>query len=628
MSIALRPYENLLRPAHETWAVIGWGVSSLVTPVMWLATNAPLAPFLAMTAISIFMCAIRAKQTYRLWRNKVSLCGYPFSFMRTSLLKQLIAKNPESVWLGAGWDWKPEHTQQLYEVKKRNLQTILPPKWFLKLIGMQHMLKPFVGLPWLHGLNQTEDHVYVPHEALEGHTLIFGTTGAGKTRMFEILIVQAIMRGETVVIVDPKGDKELKDIAQRACQIAGRPDSFVEFNPAHPACSVRLDPLRNWNNVTELASRIAALMPSESGSDTFTQMAWKAVYVVAEALVYTDQMPTLVKLRRYIEGGPERLMEQSLRVYFQRNVPHWESLLAPLLQRARDGKLPSKAMGTPELTAYMAYYKNDIPEERRAPEIDGLLAMVEHNREHLGKILASLVPLLVMLTAGEIGKMLSPDTTDINDDRTILDTKKIVNSRHVLYLGLNSLSNSTVGSAIGSIVLADFAAVAGEIYNYGKRTKINLLVDEAAEVVNIPLIQILNKARGAGFVTYLAAQTLPDFIARMGNEARARQILGNCNNLISLRVKDRLTQEFIVETIGETEIQIVSRGMSSGVRPDDKNLDIDRNTNITKSINEQTVEVFPPAMLGMLPNLEYIAFVSGGRLIKGRLPKLTETTKS
>lgn len=624
MSLALKPYENLLRPAHEVWATLGWGASALITPTMGLATNAPTAPFLTMTAISAAMCALRAYQTRRLWKTKINLCGHAFSFMRASRLQQMVRNNPEDVWLGAGWDWGPSHTQRLYEVRKRDLHTMLPPKWVLKHFGASHLLKPFVGLPWLHGLNETEDHVLVPQVTLEGHTLIFGTTGAGKTRLYETVIVQAILRGETVVIVDPKGDKDLVKIAKRACQMANRPDAFIEFNPAHPSRSVRMDPLRNWNNPTELASRIAALMPSESGSDTFTQMAWKAVYVVAEALIYIDQMPTLMKLRRYIEGGPEKLMEQALRAYFQRNVPHWESLLAPILQRARDGKLPSKVAGTPELVAYMAYYKNDIPEERRAVELDGLLAMVEHNREHLGKILASLVPLLVMLTAGEIGKMLSPDTADINDERPIFDTKKIVNGRHVLYLGLNSLSNATVGSAIGSIVLADFAAVAGEIYNYGEKEKINLIVDEAAEVVNIPLIQILNKARGAGFITYLAAQTLPDFIARMGDEARARQILGNCNNLIALRVKDRPTQDFIVETFGETEIQMVSRGMSSGVRPDDKNLDIDRNTNVTKSINEQTVELFPPAMLGMLPNLEYIAFVAGGRLIKGRLPLLIE----
>lgn len=623
MSIALRPYEDMLRPAHEMWAAVGWGISSLLTPSLGLVTNAPAAPFLAMTAISFGMTVLRLRQTNRLWRRKISLCGHPFSFMRVSRLKQLMECQTDSTWLGAGFDWGPSHTQRLYEVRKRDLHTVLPPKWFLQYAGANHLLKPFVGLPWIHGLNEMESHVFIPHMALEGNTIIWGTTGAGKTRLYETIITQAILRGECVVLVDPKADMEIAAIAKRVCELAGRPDAFVEFNSAHPSRSIRLDPLHNWNNPSELASRIAALMPSD-GTDSFAQMAWKAVYVVSEALVYIDQMPSLAKLRRYIEGGPEKLMEEALRAFYQRHVPHWQSLLAPLVQRARDGKLNSKMAGSAELLAYIHFYKNEIPESQRATELEGLMSMVEHNREHLGKILASLVPLLVMLSAGEIGKMLSPDSSDINDDRPIFDTKKIVNGKHVLYLGLNSLSNATVGNAVGSMVLADFAAVAGDIYNYGTKTKVNLLIDESAEVVNNPLIQILNKARGAGFVTYLAAQTLPDFIARLGDEAKARQILGNCNNMISLRVKDRPTQDFIVETFGETEIQQISRGMSAGVRPDAQELDVTKNTNITKSISEQTVEVFPPAMLGTLPNLEYIAFVAGGRLIKGRLPKLVE----
>jgi len=181
-----------------------------------------------------------------------------------------------------------------------------------------------------------------------------------------------------------------------------------------------------------------------------------------------------------------------------------------------------------------------------------------------------------------------------------------------------------VGSALGSVILADFAAVAGERYNYGTehelKQKIKLYVDEAAEVVNLPLIQILNKGRGAGFVATLAAQTLPDFIARMGDEARARQILGNCNNLIALRTKDRQTQDFVVETFGTTHVQSISRSIGSGQQTDNAGMDYRNQT--SQSLQETEAEIFAPELLGMLPNLHYIAFMSGGRLIKGRLPKL------
>ncbi|TJH04792.1 hypothetical protein C9161_27800, partial (plasmid) [Escherichia coli] len=35
-------------------------------------------------------------------------------------------------------------------------------------------------------------------------------------------------------------------------------------------------------------------------------------------------------------------------------------------------------------------------------------------------------------------------------------------------------------------------------------------------------------------------------------------------------------------------------------------------------------DLFPAQLLGMLPNLEYIAKISGGTIVKGRLPILTQ----
>jgi len=136
------------------------------------------------------------------------------------------------------------------------------------------------------------------------------------------------------------------------------------------------------------------------------------------------------------------------------------------------------------------------------------------------------------------------------------------------------------------------------------------------------LIQILNKARGAGFVTWLLSQTLPDFIARMGSEPKARQILGNCNNLFALRTKDRQTQDFICETFGKTEIQVVSKSKGAGSRTEDHGIDF--TGNVSESLQDKEVELFPPELLGMLPDLHYIASVAGGRIIKGRLPKIVE----
>lgn len=618
----MKTYENLFRPAYEVVAAVGWTVAALAMLYVTIFSKAPSSAFWYMGGLSIAFGVWRWRQTLKLWAFKISLAGRPFLFMRASVLSGLMKRQPSKLWMGFGFEWGPEHTQRVTEIRRRAVKTVMPPEWFMKLKKVKP-LDETKGAPWIHGVEPAEKHIYVPLDALEGHVLVFGTTGSGKTRLLETVISQAIERKEVVVMIDPKGDKELRDIARKACIACGRADAFAEFHPAFPTHSVRIDPLKNWGRSTELASRIAALMISE---DAFQAFAWRAINLVADGLIYVDKAPTLMTLRKFIEGGPDPLMERVLKEFFSRHMPRWETLVTPFLEKARNGKLPLKlsAAATPELLAYIYFYRHEVPEEKRDQIVDGLLSMVEHSRDHLSKILASLVPLLVMLTAGELGPLLSPDAEDINDTRPLLDTKKLISGGHVLYLGLDSLSDATVGSAIGSIILSDLTAVAGDIYNYGdsKPKKIQLIVDEAAEVVNGPLIQILNKGRGAGFVTWLLTQTLPDFIARLGSEPKARQMLGNCNNLIALRTKDRQTQDFICETFGKTDIQVIGRSQSIGSRTDDGGLHFTGNA--SESLQQTSVDLIPPELLGMLPDLHYIASVAGGRIIKGRLPKIIE----
>jgi conjugal transfer pilus assembly protein TraD len=76
------------------------------------------------------------------------------------------------------------------------------------------------GSYWVHGLAPEQD-IYSELANLVGHSLIVGSTRVGKTRLFDILIAQAIFRGETVIIIDPKGDHGLAQNARAACDASG-----------------------------------------------------------------------------------------------------------------------------------------------------------------------------------------------------------------------------------------------------------------------------------------------------------------------------------------------------------------------------------------------------------------------
>jgi len=433
---------------------------------------------------------------------------------------------------------------------------------------------------------------------------------AGDGTTTATVLAQAIFRGETVIIIDPKGDHALASNARAACEASRAGERFVYFHPAHPERSACIDPLRNWNRKTELASRVAALIPSETGADPFTAFGWKVLNDITNGMIATGHRPNLVQLRRYVEGGPEGLLQRALKVHFARHVKDWESRVASYLKRHKDRMLE----------AYLGFYREVAVHETRSVELDGLISTYEHNREHFQKMVASLIPILSMLTSDPLHELLSPDF-EPGHERLVTDMSKIIHGHKVVYIGLDALADATVGSAIGSILLADLAAVAGDRYNYGidALAPVNLFIDEAAEVLNQPAIQLMNKGGGADFRVTIATQTFADFASRLGDENRARQVLANTNHKIALRVLDSETQKYLAE--GMPQIKARSMAWRYGHQIDSHVQDAYA-ASYQEQILEEAAELFPAAMLGELPPLHFLARLSGGRTLKGRIPIL------
>lgn len=602
-------YDPYIRRHYEFYIAATWFVAMLITLTAYFylpGGNSMLIPWLGYGYMGL-QSAIQGQDL--IGRG---IKGQMLAFLDVDKLLEML--QPENMWFGWGFEWMPIHTQRAVDYMLSGMPS------------SNDKDQKYPGSPWIHGLNLgKEKDINIPLLSLEGHTILFGTTGSGKTRAYELMVTQAIHRGDTVIVIDPKGDIELRDRMKQECERAGRDDSFLFFHPAFPTTSVRLDTMRNFTRTTEVASRIAALLPSQTGgSDSFTAFAFRALNLVAQGLVEMGDRPSIKQLRYFIEGGAESLLVQAIEAHANRIDPSWALSAAPYMEKAKAGK--GKKMDTitnPDWLGIIEWYRNEMSNTDRGSEgIDGLLSLVEHNRMHFSKMIASLLPVLNMLTSGELGNLLSPNEGDSNDPRDVFDTSKIISSKHVFYIGLDSLSDSIVASAIGSLILSDFASVAGMIYNSGvKRGRISMFVDEAAEVVNLPFIQILNKGRGAGFQVVMATQTLPDIVARLGDESRARQVVGNCNNLITLRIKDGETQKFVIEAFGQTYIKTVQQNISSGMNSAENVINYSGNSGQSLSFTEH--DLFPQHLLGHLPNFHYIAAIAGGRVIKGRLPIIT-----
>lgn len=601
-------YELLWRPNVEIYQVVIWAVSAIVTLVAHYFINLPATVFYYFTGACLFMLIWRGwpaiKNHFRLQKlRKVVL-----EFISPKKHKAILSKRPEELWLGSGFNWESFHTQLAFDLIKVN------PRAFANIQDKE------MGAPWLHGLADKEEDLFVPMDHLEGHSLIVGTTGSGKTRLLDLICSAAVRRTpkEALIVIDPKGDRDLREGLRKACNEMGEPERFVLFHPAFPEESVRINPLLNFTRATELGSRITALI-DDDGADAFTNFGQMAITNIVSGLVQSGKKPTLRGIRRVIEVGPEKLLINALESYLRSIIDDaWVSEVATKETGFAKSRL---SRDEARVSALISYYRNSIPEEKASSDLEGLVGIYEHDRVHFGKMITSLMPILTMLTAGELGDILSPrEGMDTDDPRQIVDTQNLINEGKVFYIGLDSLSDNMVAKMVGSMLLADMASVAGARYNYDNESGyVNLIVDEAAEVINKPTIQLLNKGRGARFRMTIATQTFQDFSAALNSQAEAEQVLANCNNLIALRTLDSVTQLYITDSIPTTRVRYIMQTQAAGT---DSSEPILFSGNHGERLMEEEVPLFAPQWLGMLPNLHYIGKVSGGRIIKGRLPIL------
>ena len=446
----------------------------------------------------------------------------------------------------------------------------------------------------------------------DGHTLITGATGSGKTRCFDLLLKQLILRDECVIFFDPKGDRDIRRIAKETCEDMGKPEKYIQWHPAFPRESIRLNPLKNFARSSELAARVTALIP-EDGDSYYKDIANTVVQYIVDSMHQIGELVTLVRIRYYYEHFAE-LLEKACLTWFDTNNIDWRKILHK--------KLESLNSEEDRSILCAEYYRNKVASDHPNQTIESMASMYIDKRRTLEQSTTNLLANLQKVTTGDLAEMLSPTVTDkYSDTRLSLDMDTIIKTNKCLIIGTDSLADGVVSSAIGKMILADAAAVAANRYNYTENMDkvINIFVDEASEMLCNPLIQLVNKSRGARFRLFIATQTVSDFTAELGSEAKADQIIASTNNFISFRCSDLATQERVCAKNPTTRVKYVMRTQGFGASNDSIS---SLTANIGERLMEEEVELFPKELMGQLPDLEFIASFSGGKLVKGRLPIL------
>lgn len=609
-------YLNPFRPHFEKTAAIAWMATAVVLVLEMFVPGSPRPILGGLAAVAAATAVPWVRKWLALLNMRDRMNNTEVSVLTISEARKHFDDTGSRTWLGWGFNWNVDESQLAREVVLADASKVAPA---------EALDAP--GQPWLHGVGADEEPIYLP--VVDEHTLIIAMTRWGKTVMYRNLITQAIARGEAVFVFDPKGDKGLRDACEQACSDMGK--KLLVFHPGFPETSVRLDPLKNFDDSSEVASRISALLGRSSKDQAFTSFAFMQMVNIVNGMLLTGRRPTVVAIKRVLDGGLEALLAEAITAYCGRIFqPGWEKNLESYRRGVMATRRGAKGGAEPESTmllkpeeeasALTAFYREKVSAGLSSPEIDGLIATVEHPAEHRSKMLTSLMPILTKLTSGALARLLSTDMTDKGDTRLVTDTARIIEQQQVIYIGLNALGNEDVANAIGEILLADLAAVCGSRYNYAKERKIvSIFVDEAPEILNAELIKLLNKGGGAGFRLTLATQAVSDIVARLGDRAMAEKVLGNIANFIFGRVTSTESQEYFCNRLPRVPIKSLEHSRTLTTPTMDP-------LSFTTSQGERlgTVMEAPiePPMLGCLPKLHFFALI-GSRFVKGRIPVIT-----
>lgn len=651
-----QPVEVLLRPPVELYTVaVCAGAAALCLVAPWSLALSPVIGIGGAAAFSAFG-AIRLREARVILRYRRNIRRLP----RYVMTSREVPVSQQRLFIGRGFLWEQKHTHRLMQTYRPEFRRYVEPtlayqfarrleerlefapnpisrvadltRWDVRFNPVRP-LPPVGGMPRLHGIEPEEVDVSLPLGERVGHSLVLGTTRVGKTRLAELFITQDIRRRnaqgehEVVIVFDPKGDADLLKRMYVEAKRAGREGEFYIFHLGWPEISARYNAVGRFGRISEVATRIAGQLSGEGNSAAFREFAWRFVNIIARALIELGQRPDYLLIQRHVINIDALFIEYAQH-YFAKTEPKAWEVIVQLEARLNDKTIPRNMIGREKRVIALEQYLSQV--RNYDPVLDGLRSAVRYDKTYFDKIVASLLPLLEKLTSGKISQLLAPNYSDLNDPRPIFDWMQIIRKRAVVYVGLDALSDAEVAAAVGNSMFSDLVSVAGHIYKFGiddglpdaragVKVPINLHADEFNELMGDEFIPMINKGGGAGVQVTAYTQTLSDIEARIGNRAKAGQVIGNFNNLFMLRVRETATAELLTRQLPKVEVYSTTI-VSGATDSSDVRGTTDFTSNTQDRISMSSVPMIEPSHVVGLPKGQCFALLQGGQLWKVRMP--------
>ena len=456
--------------------------------------------------------------------------------------------------------------------------------------------------------------IFTPIENLFQMVQIVGMIGTGKSRQLELLGCQAAEIADLGVnSIDPKGDKRFMDWLYTMAMRTGK--TWYPFSPEYPALSIPYNPLERCRSALSVADMMKSALPSNTGrGEAFAATQHGVMLDTVHALYEMGIPASFWRLRYHIEeGGREALFMSLLYKTFPKGA--WGG-------RAR-GAIDKYL----QMVAQFAG-ERQVEEWFRPSDTLSRLAHTMSERDTIGKMSISMMPLLKTLSDGPLKELMSSEA----GVQRRFSWELTAQTHGISCFYLSQLAGSNTASILSKMFLLDLKRYLGDLLSYYPheipRRRMVLLIDESARAApQDDFTDLIGMARAPQVGILTATQTMHDYVARLG-DAAMKQLLTNVGTFIQFR-GSALDAEIFAEGLGTAHIRSTEEQYS--YRPalfssgDRQHSDFDARL-AYRSSNEE-VDLIPPAMITGLPRFHFL-MKYGSDVYLGVEPLLVDPERS
>ncbi|MCB9995152.1 MAG: DUF853 family protein [Rhodospirillales bacterium] len=323
------------------------------------------------------------------------------------------------------------------------------------------------------------------------HTLVLGTTGAGKTVTVCNIVESAVNRQLPVIYIDGKGDYAL----------AKRIETYAQSH-----------------------GRKAHIFSMKDGSIAYNPLAVGG---------FTSKKDRIIELREWTEEHYKKLAEGYLQTVFK--IMEQCGIACNLVSL-------SQHLDFKRLKALIREHEAHLPDAQAL--MDELLGQQEAS-EHISSVIAE----IRNFTASEIGALFK-----IEEGKETLTLQDILEKGEIAYFCLPALEFPSMAQTLGRLIINDLKATMAQQLTTGGPKKLYAIFDEFSVFAGEQVLNVINMGRSAGIHAVLSTQSLSDIASGRKENADhfINQVVGNCNNFILHRQNSADDAEKLASIIGTT----------------------------------------------------------------------------